>query len=275
MKNKKSLDIHNLNSSILKISLPFIINPLTYVYNLAIRKNHFPTAFKRAKVIPLPKTADHSSIDNFRPISILSILSKPLEKHIHTHLLGYLESKSLLHPSQSGFRPKHSCQTALTKLCDNWLWAINEKDIVGTVYLDLRKAFDLVSHNILIEKLRFYLQSRPSTALFCSYLSNRKQSVFVNGSFSSEVAISCGVPQGSILGPLLFSIFINDLPLCIESLPNASIDLFADDSTLHSRGKTTEQLQSVLVQSSLFFIHPTRVLKKDAYNDISTHTRTE
>jgi hypothetical protein len=253
LSNKKSMDIHNLNSSIIKLSLPYIIEPLTYIYNLCIQLNKFPSSFKMAKVIPIPKCKESSSIDNFRPISILSILSKPLERHIHKHLTSFVENKGLIHSYQSGFRPKHSCHTALTRICDSWLGAINQRNLVGTVFLDLRKAFDLVNHDILTQKLQIYLQSENSTSLLSSYLSGRQQCVYTNGLLSLPGPVKFGVPQGSVLGPLLFSLYINDMPLTL-SHRDATLDLFADDSQLHTQSRSLDQIQNTL-QTSITEIH--------------------
>ena len=248
LNNKKSMDTNYLNSSILKLSLPYIEDVLTFIYNLSIVTNTYPSIFKEARVTPLPKTSDTSNLDNYRPISILSVLSKPLEKHIHFHLMNYLENNQLLHCFQSGFRAKHSSHTALTRLCDSWLNAINNKNMVGAVFLDLRKAFDMVNHSILIKKLKLYLQNEASVSYFLSYLSERKQSVYLNGSFSISKIIKHGVPQGSILGPVLFCLYINDLPLCLTQ-HNAVIDLFADDSTLHTYDKNCTTIQRTLQKS--------------------------
>ena len=154
-----------------------------YIYNLPIL-NVFPTILKnkiKAKVIPLPKTNDLREPNNFRPISILSLFSKPTERHIHKHLHNFLTEHNLLCQSQSGFRPQHSCHTALAKLCDNWLSAINNSEVVGAVFLDLKKAFDLVNHNILLKKLSLYTANSPFVSLFKSYLELRSQSVYANG----------------------------------------------------------------------------------------------
>ena len=250
LKNKRTMDIFNLNAYILKlsISVPQTLSALTHVYNLSILNKIFPDKFKLAKIIPIPKCKDANTLDNYRPISILPILSKPLEIHMNSSLSSFFENNNLLIDSQSGFRKFHSCSTALIKLCDDWLHSINEKKMVGTVFLDLRKAFDLVDHAILLSKLNLYLDNSQYTNLFSSYLQNRFQTVYSNSRFSSLGEINSGVPQGSILGPLLFSIFINDLPLSI-SHSGTSLDLFADDSTLHTSDVNIANINSNLQES--------------------------
>ena len=141
MDNNKSMGHDNINPFLLKLALPYIVKPLTYIYNLSILNNVFPATLKKAKVIPLPKTNDLSEPNNFRPISIFPLLSKPIERHIHKHLLNFLTEHNLLCQSQSGFRPQHSRLTALAKLCNNWLSAINNSEVVGAVFLDLKKSF--------------------------------------------------------------------------------------------------------------------------------------
>lgn len=267
MPSKRSTGLDSIDTITLKMSLPYIVEYLVYIYNLCIEKNVFPSALKEAKVVPVPKSKQLNDINNYRPISLLPVLSKPLEKHIHKHLHDFLETNKLFHTQQSGFRPKHSCQTALTRIVDNWLLSINKNMMSGALFLDLKKAFDLVDHNILLEKLKCYHVSENVVSILRSYLQNRKQKVYVNGNFSSQGNIKYGVPQGSILGPLLFLLFINDLPLNVTS-SDVNCDLFADDTSLHAAGKTTTDISNKL-QTSLdkieewckenhMILHPTK-----------------
>ena len=231
--NKKSAGLDDINSTLLKQALPYVLDTLTYVFNLCISNCTFPADLKKAKVIPIPKGKEISQLDNYRPISVLPILSKVLEKHIHRHLMQFCEHRSLFHPLQSGYRNKHSCVTALVQMTNSWLTALNDDKIkmAEVVYLDLRKAFDMVSHRNLMLKLAVYLPNSPMLPLLESFITDRRQCVQLNGSFSTEKGIKRGVPQGSVLGPLLFCIFINDLPLNVTN-KNVDCHMLADDTTL-------------------------------------------
>lgn len=245
LKQTSTKGLDDLDGKILKMAAPIIAETLTYVYNLCISKNQVPKAFKTAKVVPIFKNGNRSDPSNYRPISILSILSKPLENHLKKHILNHFNEFSLFHPNQSGFRPNHSCHTALTNLVDQWLTNINNNEITGVLFVDFAKAFDVIDHTLLIRKLKAYGLSHNTLKLMSSFLSDRKQMVSVDRVKSQLLPISYGVPQGSVLGPILFSIYINDLPLFIEP----PCELFADDTTIHTKHHRIERVSSSLQQS--------------------------
>ena len=246
LKSTRTCGIDLIDSKILKLSAHLISETLTYIYNLCISKSTFPKIFKQAKVIPIHKANNRKDPNNYRPISILSNLSKPLEHHIHTHTMKHLEKYKLIHQNQSGFRTNHSCQTALISMVDHWLSQINLNRYCAALFVDFSKAFDIIDRNLLLKKLDLYGIQNNTLNLFRSFLFDRQQTVKCNNSFSSMLHTDYGVPQGSILGPLLFSLYINDLPLYISS----NCDLFADDTTLHSSHGNLESL-SVQMQSNV------------------------
>ena len=236
---------------LLRLAAPLIADEITFICNHSITKSAFPSKWKEAKVAPLYKNGPHEDVNNYRPISILPVLSKVLEKHVHESLSNFLHHYKLLHKTQSGFRAQHSCETALVNMIDLWLNAIDKSKMVGVVLVDFKKAFDLVDHQILINKLEIYGIKDDALMWFDTYLTNRKQQVTINNSKSDFQHISCGVPQGSILGPLLFLLFINDLPLYTN---NVFTDLYADDTTLYDVQDSVEQIENNL-QSALNNLH--------------------
>ena len=193
--------------------------------------------------MPLHKGGPKEDINNYRPISILPVISKLLEKHIHDSLMAFLTQFQLLHKNQSGFRPNHSCETARIGMVCKWLDSINRGSLIGTVMIDFKKAFDLVDHSLLLKKLKHYKLSDNTLSWFASYLSSRKQKVSLNNITSDSELITDGVPQGSILGPLLFLMFINDLPLYTDS---ANTEFYADDTNLYVCGESLEIIESNL-----------------------------
>ena len=227
----KATGIDNISAKYLKMAAPAIIKPLTKILNLSIQSGIFPDTLKKAKVTPIYKRGSKTDVNNFLPISVLPILNSIYERHVSSCMTTFLDKYNLIYELQSGFRRLHSCQTALTRVIDNWLTAINNYDTVGTVFLDLSKAFDLVNHDILIQKLQCYKFSASAMAWFKSYLSNRFQQVHISGKLSTPKELKAGVPQGSVLGPLLFLLYVNDLPLTLQF---CVLDLFADDATLSS-----------------------------------------
>ena len=184
-------------------------------------------------------------VNNYRPISILPTLSKVIEKWIEIKLMSYLDDYSLLHKNQSGFRKGHSTESALICMTDSWLKTINEGKLVGCAIIDFWKALDLVDHQLVLKKLRHYKFSTSTLSWFQSYLYNRTQQVVINNSCSISGDVLCGVPQGSILGPLLFLLFINDLPLSLKDI-HLFVDLYADDTTLYSTNLEKDVLEANL-----------------------------
>ena len=190
----KATGLDDLSAKMLRLSSHIIAAPLTQIINLSIRTKIFPDSLKHAKVTPCFKKGDKSDKTNYRPISILPIISKIIERHISDQVKDYLLRHNLLYERQSGFRNNHSCESALTAIIDDWISAIDKNEIVGTVLLDLSKAFDLVDHKILLSKLKCYQFSEGSLRWFESYLSQRQQQVSVSGKLSNPLHISAGVP---------------------------------------------------------------------------------
>ena len=232
----------NISMGTIKESINFIIRPLVSILNLSITTGAVPDDMKIARVIPLYKSGAHNVFTNYRPISILSAFSKILEKIMFNRLLEFLNRHQILSDNQYGFRKKHSTSYALTKLFDKLSCAIDNREIAVGVFIDLSKAFDTVDHEILLEKLEHYGIRGLAHNWFRSYLSNRQQYVEFNSTFSPCQQIRCGVPQGSILGPLLFLVYINDL--CNVSTALEFI-LFADDTNIFFSHKDRSTLSAI------------------------------
>ena len=223
---KKAVGLDGIASMFLRDAADHIVTPVTHIVNLSLMSETVPSSFKEAKVVPLYKKGSKLDPGNYRPVSILNVLSKILERAVHSQLNEYLEKRSILHDKQSGFRKGFSTDSCVIQLSDYLKHETSNGNYVGMVLIDLQKAFDTVDHDILIAKLRAI--GVGSIDWFSSYLSDRSQCVEVNGVRSDFRSISCGVPQGSILGPQLFLLYINDLGISID----CHLSLYADDSAL-------------------------------------------
>ena len=229
----------DISPSTVKHTCHYFIEPLMHVSNLSITQGVFPHELKVAKVIPLFKSNDPIVFSNYRPVSVLPLFSKIFERLMYNRLLSCVNKCKLLYEYQIGFRCGHSPELALTCLVDKISNALENGEYVLGLFLDFSKAFDTVNHDILFEKLE-YLGIRGIPLMWCkSFLSDREQYVVYNDTSSSRKKVTCGVPQGSILGPLLLLLYINDLSRVSDAL---FLLLFADDSNLFLSGKCPERL---------------------------------
>ena len=238
----KSTGADGIGARFLKDGKETIVTPVTYIFNLSLKTSVVPIDFKTARVVPLFKKNDCNYEGNYRPVSILPVISKLLERIVYDQLYKYLCDNNLFYSFQSGFRSSFSTDTALTYLCDKIRLNVDKGLYTGIIMLDLQKAFDTVDHDILIKKL--IAIGVQNVDWFSSYLTSRKQFVDVNGVKSSSEYITCGVPQGSILGPLLFSIYVNDMCNSVS----CELCLYADDSMLFVAGKDVKQIEQRLTE---------------------------
>ena len=190
--------------------------------------------------MPVFKQGDRADLGNYRPISIIPVTAKVFERTIYDQLCAYLMANNLLSTHQSGFRSLHSTVTSLLEATDDWAFNIDQGNVNAVVFLDLKKAFDTVDHDILISKLCAYGIRGTSIEWFKSYLSERNQKCFLNGSLSSNRVLSCGIPQGTILGSLLFLLYISDLPNCLMHYQSR---MYADDTHLTLAGNSVDSIE--------------------------------
>lgn len=243
LKRKKSVGLDDLPSWLLKDCMEVIASPLTYIINMSFETSTFPSDWKRTKVLPLFKSGAKSSVNNYRPISVIPAISKVIEKVVHEQLTAYLESNNLINNNQFGFRPRRSTELAATIFIDTVKLKVNDGKMVGAVFLDLTKAFDMLSHGKLLSKLTSFGIVGDEHEWFTDYLFGRFQQVQYKNSLSDEHPVNSGVPQGSILGPLLFIMFFNDLCTVVK---HSEVVKYADDTVLFVAGKDLEIIETRL-----------------------------
>ncbi len=247
---KKKLDELNHNKSpgsdghhprILSEMKEILIKPLTHLFKLSLSEGYLPNSWREANITPIFKNkGNRSQPTNYRPVSLTSVICKLLESLIKDAIIDHLLRFNLLYKHQHAFIGKRSCTTQLLEALDNWTKLLEDEDTVDVVYLDFAKAFDTVPHLRLIEKLKA-LGINGRILKWISAFLIRRQRVIVNGSPSKWTDVESGVPQGSVLGPVLFIIFINDMPNQIDNF----ISLFADDTKLYGRSTTTDKQSSI------------------------------
>ena len=246
IRTKTSIDKNNISTKLLKKSIGKISEPLTHIVNLSLSTGVFPQDMKIAKVIPIYKSGENNLFKNYRPISILPAFSKILEKVVATKLMKFLKSSNQLYEHQYGFRPQHSTVHPVLHLL-NQIAQENDKptkNVTMATFLDLSRAFDTINHKILLKKLQNMGIRGVANLWFQSYLTNRQQFMEILSCSSSLETIFCGVPQGSILGPILFIIYVND----IYRSTKLKTLCFADDTTCSFSSNNIQQLYHTMNQ---------------------------
>ena len=242
LKNKPGLDPYDMNADIIKTVRELILVPLTEIINRSVEEGVFPSVLGLSRVIPIPKSGCTGDPDGLRPIAILPVIAKIFEKVLKNQIMTHFEEYNLFHDGQFGFRQGKSTTLALLHLVNKVIEGEEDREVVGTLFCDLSKAFDCVPPGLLLDRLHRYNFNKKSLELIGSYFANRKQYVTYNGESSSLGVVDCGVPQGSVLGPVLFLIYINEF----SAGPGADQVLFADDTTILMRGESEEAVRGRL-----------------------------
>ena len=239
----KAFGPFSIPTKIPKLLKELISKPLEILFNCSFSLGVVPDSFKTARVLPVFKKGSETSPNNYHPISLLSIFNRILERLMYKRLINFIDKYNILFNKQFRFRSGHSTDHAILCILDKIQSAVESGLFSCGVFLDLSKAFDTVNHSILLDKLEHYGIRGITKEWFSSYLRNRKQFVSINNTCSDYLDITCGVPQGSVLGPSLFLIYINDFQRCSSKL---DFHLFADDSNLFYASKSLSGIESII-----------------------------
>ena len=257
MKNqqpKLSCGVDNINNKIVKLCHKELAEPMTMIINLSIRTGRVPLAYKRARIIPLYKKGPPNQCGNYRPVSLLPALSKILEKAVASQLVRNLDESNLLCSSQYGFRPKNQTNHVVQNMMNFITEKVVQKEVVIATFIDLSKAFDCLQYDKLFTKLEKLGVRDTELEWFKDYLTDRQQLVEIEGTQSEWQGVQLGVPQGSILGPILFLIYVNDINNCNR---DAKFTKFADDTTVLTSGKTlleaVDKMNAAMVDIAKWF----------------------
>lgn len=241
---KKKGTEEGITSDILKAVFYVIKEEFSDIINKSLSEGCFPEEWKTSTVIPIPKIGEPKKASEYRPINMLPIYEKVLEIVIKKQTEGYLENNNIITEYQSGFRKKYSCEIAIQVVIDEWKLIISERKMVGVVFMDLKRAFETIDRERLLGKMHQYGIKGAALEWFRSYLQNRTQQVRYNDEWSKLLSTEYGVPQGSVLGPLLFIIYINDI---VEACPeDCKIKMFADDTLIYVTGESSMEIERKL-----------------------------
>ena len=243
MKQNKAVGPDNLPLNLTRDSADVIAEHLAYVISLSLCSGLFPNDWKIARVIPLHKSSPSDRLENYHPNSALPIMSKVIEKVEHKGLVDYLEEHHMLADQQFGFCRKRSTELAVTLFTDDIRKYVDAKNLVRSVFIDFSKAFDTLSHSTLLSKLTAYGITDTEREWFTSYLFNRQQLIKYNSQVCQPCPVMCGVPRGSILGPLLFLIYANNI---VDHIKHCKIIQYADDTVLYFAGKELKSIGKAL-----------------------------
>ena len=236
LKTNKAPGMDNLHPRFLKELSQSLLLPLQIIFSLSLSTCKVPSDWKKGQIRAIFKKGNNSLAGNYRPVSLTSIASKILETIVRDHIMSYMFKNSLFSDGKYGFLPRRSTSLQLLNVIDKWTEAIDKGHTIDCIYMDYEKAFDTVPHKRLISKLKSYNFHSSIVTWVKDFLTGRSQQVKVNNKMSKWVEVTSGIPQGSVLGPILFVIVINDMPDSVKS----SIYLFADETKIFNTISSTD-----------------------------------